>query len=236
MRVPSCRRIPDGRPRTRCARSRQRYLQLVIERARNGGFDHLLEARADTGARHRVRIRCRPDLVARRGAETGDERIADQRDLDGAVGRRDTDVAGPEHPRRITLRRARMLDFRAVHLHVLIAARHDDRRRRDERGDDQRTRECVSWHLGPAGVLRLFQLQIQRADRQLRLETCNSVRRAVRRQPHLGLTILTEQTLRPDDWFQNDRVELAGRHLDPLATVDLDDHRILVGLIVAVEL
>ena len=44
-----------------------------------------------------------------------------------------------------------------------------------------------------------------------------------------------EQALRFDAWLEHDRVELAGGHFDVLAAVDLDDDRIAIGVIVAVE-
>ena len=39
-----------------------------------------------------------------------------------------------------------------------------------------------------------------------------------------------------DDWLDDDRVELAGRNFDPLLPNHLDDHRIAVDVIVAIEL
>src|SRR5262249_60063645 len=94
-----------------------------------------------------VGIGRRFDLVARRRAESGDDRVADERHLEHAVRRRDADVAGAEVAARIALGEARVLHVAAVDLDVVAAtACGTKRRRRDERGDERKTKGI--WH-GP---------------------------------------------------------------------------------------
>src|SRR6266567_6065904 len=84
-------------------------------------------------------------------------------------------------------------------------------------------------------VLGALEFQIQRAERELRLQL-EDPSRAVVGEPDLGAPALGEEALRLDDRLNDDRVELAERDFNGLPSQDLDDDWIAVRVVVAIEL
>src|SRR5579883_1318765 len=82
--------------------------------------------------------------------------------------------------------------------------------------------------------LVVTQVQIERAEAQLRLHLQDDVRGIVR-EPDLRLAMLREDATRLDDRLHDDGVERARRHLDPLPAQDADRDRVRLRVEVLVE-
>src|SRR5262249_50584613 len=104
---------------------------LFVERAGDGALYEFLNPGAEAGARHRRRIRALLNLGAHARAESRNDRVAHESELDAAVGVEDEHVAGPELAGRVAAREGRigMILPLGADAHARAIARNDEQRR-----------------------------------------------------------------------------------------------------------
>src|SRR5262245_66638882 len=99
----------------------------MVDRASHRAFDHLFDARAKAAPRHRARVAALRDLGADAWSEAGDDRVADDGDLDAAVGIHHAHVARAEDAIRVT-RRKGSVRLIAAGVFGSITCSYDERR------------------------------------------------------------------------------------------------------------